>query len=511
MTLLALDDVTKIYAGTPALERAHLHVTAGSVHALMGENGAGKSTLIKILAGLERPDSMSIRLEGEPVKLESPADAYALGFRFIHQELNVVPELGVAENIALGYPFPRRFGFALDWRRLHRLARQALDGLGVDHIRPETPMAQLSTGDQMLVRIAAALYGTSRAPARLYVMDEPTAALSGAEPEKLFAAIARLRDSGASVLYVSHRIEEVMRICDQVTVLRDGSHVMTGPIEQTSRDQIIAAMTGREVTNAWPPRTRPCGPEGFVQCTNLTSRELSGISFSMARGEIVGVTGLAGMGQGALLQALLGAAPLRNGSLVLNGRPRPIRNPARAWDSAIAYIPGERRLQGLMPRRDIAENISLPHLSRLGRLPGLVSRKRQEALAADLGRQVRLKSTGPCQPADQLSGGNQQKILFARAIGGNPELLLLDEPTRGVDVGARFDIYSLIRSMSDKGTCTLLASSDLPELLGMCDRIMILHRGTLVRIMEAQGLDAAGLLALIYQTAREGEKDARAS
>jgi ribose transport system ATP-binding protein len=467
--LLSLTDVSKAYAGVPALRGVTLDVAAGEIHALMGENGAGKSTLIKILAGVVAPARASIAIDGERVRIESPAAAHRLGLRFIHQELNVVPALSVAENIAMGQRYPTRGGMFVDWGRLNALAEQALRTLGISHIDPRAKMARLSVGDRMLVKISAAFLGEAGAPARLYVMDEPTAALTREESGQLFGVLRGIRDAGNSVLYVSHRLDEVMALCDRATVLRDGRAIDSGRLSEITHDDLVGMMIGRKVENAYPLRTVAPSAELAYEGHGLTVR----------KGEIVGIAGLAGQGQTELLRAIFGT-------------------PGKAWAAGVAYVPRERRSEGLVTSRPIFENITLPHLQAQALGGTWLRPRRERAFAAKLGEDVRLRSAGPGQLAFELSGGNQQKVVFAKALSGSPRLLLLDEPTRGVDVGAKFDIYGIIREMTAKGMAVILVSSDLPELIGMCDRIAIMREGAITVIVDAAGLGEDALLNLCY-------------
>jgi len=494
MPHLLISGLSKSYGSTRALTSAALDLRGGEVHALMGENGAGKSTLIRILAGLEQPDTGSMLLDGQPLTLGTPARAETAGFRFLHQELHIVPTLDVAENMHLSRPYPRRLGL-VHWPALHQAATRALRDLGVHHIDSRAVMGDLGPGDQMLVRIAATLLPADPAP-WLYVMDEPTAALTGAESTRLFDAIARLKAQGASILYVSHRMDEVMTLADRITVLRDGTHVTTRPRAETDRDGLIRDMTGRALSDLFPPRRpSPCGAPA-LRIRKLRADGLAGLDLDLFQGEILGIAGLSGSGRGALLRALMGALP-RQGEIALLGAPLP-DTPAGTWQSGLAYIPRERRTEGVMPARPLSETIALPHLASLSR-HGFLRPRATRALVRRLSDEVRLKSTGPDQPVAELSGGNQQKVLFARAMAGKPRLLLLDEPTRGVDVGAKFDIYSLIRNAADEGTAVIVVSSDLPELIGLSDRIAILNTGHLTRILPAAGLTEAALLSACYE------------
>ncbi|MDX2138068.1 MAG: sugar ABC transporter ATP-binding protein [Chloroflexota bacterium] len=544
--LLSIRRASKHYGGTAALMDATLDLYSGEIQALMGENGAGKSTLIKLLAGVTQPDSMEVRLHDQPVPLRTPQDAYALGLRFIHQELTVVPQLSVAENIFIGQPYPRRLGTLVDWRRLNDGARAALAHLGIAHIDPRVPMARLATGDRMLVKIASA-FADNRA--RIYVLDEPTAALTGAEANRLFAVLNTLSAQGAAMLYVSHRLDEIFRICQRVTVMRDGRVVASEMTDALTPERVIELMTGRAMEQAYPGRivgTSPAssaarkdetgtgqertGPALSLLAVNrLATRHVRDVTFTLAAGEILGVAGLQGAGRTELLRALSGVDRLIDGSVVLSfqvssiseQRSKEYRSDheaqtaskleirtenwkqrtydvTAAWQRGIAYVPEERRAQGLMLSRSIRDNVSLPHLGMLSWRGAFLRRRHEERLASQVGEGVRLKAHGMRQRVRELSGGNQQKVLFARALARNPRLLLLDEPARGVDVGAKYDIYTLVRQASAGGTGVIMASSDLGELLGLCDRILIMRARRMVTIVEAQGLEQAQLLSLCY-------------
>jgi ribose transport system ATP-binding protein len=494
MTLLAIQNASKTYAGVAALRNVSLSIAPGEIHALMGENGAGKSTLIQILAGAVRADQVTIAIDSRPVAIDHPDDAFRHGLRFIHQELNVVPTLSVAENIFVGRAYPKRFGGFVDWRRLTRAAGGALARLGLTHIDPHRKLARLSFGDRMLVRIAAAfLEGT--APALLYVMDEPTAALTTGEAERLFAVLREIRRSGGSVLYVSHRLDEVMRLCDRVTVLRDGAVVATSPIAETSEDEIIRMMIGREVGEAHPPQPTAVGDEIVLEANELAGPGVDRITLSLKKGEIVGLAGLAGAGQSELLNLLIGAERRKGGVVRLAGRNFSRASPAAAWAAGLAYVPRERRAEGLFLSRAISENITLPHLGGLSRGGIFLARRRERAFTMAHAAGVGLRARGPHQRCRELSGGNQQKVLFARALAGRPKVLLLDEPTRGVDVAAKFDIYGIIRELKRAGTAVLIASSDAPELIALSDRILVMRDGVVTTALAASGLSEEALLA----------------
>jgi ABC-type sugar transport system ATPase subunit len=496
--LLDIRHLAKAYAGVPALKDASLTVTRGEVHALMGENGAGKSTLIRILAGATTADSGDIVLDGQPVTIGHPSQSARLGLRFIHQELSIIPELSVAENLFLGRPYPRRLGILADWRALNRRAAEALGALDITTIDPGRKMARLAVGDQMLVKIAAAFLDDSGAAARLYVMDEPTAALTSEESDRLFRVIGNLRAGGAGIIYVSHRMDEVMRIADRVTVLRDGETVATRAIADCGKASIIEMMTGRTLADAYPARRAVARPEIVLKVSGLGSAAVGDIGFELHAGEILGVSGLAGAGQSELLRLLIGAETMTGGSIELKGRRLGPGDAAARWREGFAYVPRERRREGLLPRASVADNTVLSHLSALSRAGLFRNRRRELARSSEVAERVKLKSVGPRQSVLQLSGGNQQKVVFARAVLGAPHVLLLDEPTRGVDVGAKFDIHSLLRELAAGGVAIVLASSDLPELIGMADRILVMREGRQAAIVPAAGLTQAQLLTLSF-------------
>jgi ABC-type sugar transport system ATPase subunit len=417
----------------------------------------------------------------------------------LHQELHVVPALSVAENMHLATGCPTRAGL-IDWRALRAASARALARLGLSHIDPRLPMARLGPGDRMLVRIAATLIGEDGPAPWLYVLDEPTAALTGAEAELLFNVIGELKAQGAGILYVSHRMAEVLRLSDRVSVLRDGRMISSRPMTETDEARIIHDMTGRDLSELFPSRlaASPTDAAPLLRVSGLAAPGIAGVSFDLAPGEVLGVVGLSGAGRGALLASLMGASPRSGGTVTLAGRPFAPRSPAEAWAAGLAHVPRERRSEGLMMAHALTENVSLPHLARLARAHLFQNRPAERALLDETGRAVRLKAGRPSDAADTLSGGNQQKVLFARALAGDPRLLLLDEPTRGVDVGAKFDIYRLIRGLADRGVAVILASSDLPEVIGLSDRIAVLHRGRLAHLVAAEGLTEGGLLSLCY-------------
>ncbi len=495
MSLLSIGHLRKAYGAALALKDASLELRPGETLALVGENGAGKSTLIKILAGAVAADDGEIRLDGARASLRSPDDAHRRGLRFIHQELNVVPGLSVAENIFLGRACPRRFGL-VDWRVLNTRAHAALATLGVDDIAPETTVSKLPTGDRMLVKIAAAFLEDATAPARIFIMDEPTAALTGEESRRLFQIIEALRARGCGILYVSHRLDEVLAIADRITILRDGETCATLEAKDATKTRLIELMTGREDIVAARGSTAVSVEPVVLAVEDLSSEGLCDVSFELRRGEILGFAGLAGAGPERLMRALVASAGA--GRITLDGTAIELTGPSDAWRRGLALAPRERRTEGLLLMQDIASNVSLPHLSRLNRLRLFLNRRAERARAVETGRRVGLKASGPGQKVRTLSGGNQQKVMFARAVAGAPRVLLLDEPTRGVDVGAKFDIYAFLREIAAAGASVMVVSSDHEELLHLCSRVAAMREGRIAATVSTQGLTPQRLLALCY-------------
>jgi ABC-type sugar transport system ATPase subunit len=495
VTLLEISHLRKTYGGAVALKDASLTVNAGETVALMGENGAGKSTLIKILAGALAPDGGEIRLEGRVARFASPGDAYRVGLRFIHQELNVAPAMSVAENMFLGREYPSRFGL-IDWRALNARASACLAALGVSHISPHVRLSRLSVGDRMLTKIAAAFLEDAQSPACLFVMDEPTAALAGTESERLFGVIAQLKRRGCGIIYVSHRLDEVLALADRITVLRDGESRATLTAKAATKSALIEAMTGKENVEAFAASPAPACGRIVLSASGLAAPGLHDVSFELRAGEILGCVGLAGAGHEHLLSALVGGST--SGEIAIGGAPRRLREPADAWRHGLALAPRERRAEGLVLTQDISANVALPHLRRLARLATFLNRRAERKQAVEMGARVRLKSTGPTQKTRTLSGGNQQKVMFARAVAGSPVALLLDEPTRGVDVGAKFDIYALLRELAAAGVAIVAVSSDHEEVLALCTRIAIFRNGRLIETIANNGLTTRSLLLRCY-------------
>ena len=476
--VLRATDVTKSYAGVQALKRASLELRAGEVHALVGENGAGKSTLIKILTGAVQPDSGEITLDGEPLARLTPAAAKRLGIAAIYQQPALFGELTVAENIALGQERTGRWG-RVDWRARHRRAQELLARVGA-RIDPETDAGDLSMPQQQLVEIARAL----GADARVLILDEPTASLSKEDTDNLFRVVRELREHGVGMIYISHRLEELPVIADRVTVLRDGNTIATREMADVNREQLIQMMVGRELSAVFPKRPVPLGDTVLeLRGVGCTSSGVSDISLSVRAGEIVGLSGLVGAGRSELARTIFGLTPADRGEILVRGTRVRIGSPADAIAHGIAYVPEDRRRHGVVLEMPVSENVTLAALGNLSRF-GALDFRRERELAADYTRRLGVKTASIRSLVSTLSGGNQQKVALSRWLLTKPTLLVLDEPTQGIDVGAKSEIHELMMELATQGVGILMISSELPEILGMSDRIAVMHGGTIVSVLD---------------------------
>jgi ribose transport system ATP-binding protein len=488
--VLQMRGMSKRYPGARALNAANLEVRRGEVHVLVGENGAGKSTLMKILSGAVRADAGEILLDGDKVELDSPLRARKLGISTIYQELTLVPHLSVAENIFLGKT-PARWGGIVDARRMRQEAGRILDGLGVA-IDCDAPVHGLRLAQQQMVEVARALSDN----ARILVMDEPTSALSQREVEQLFATIARVISNGVAVIYISHRMDEVFRIGHRVTVLRDGSHVATCGIKEVTAAELVRLMADREVSDQFPRRRHARGAE-LLRVDRLDGGGLKEITLTLHRGEIVGIAGLVGAGRTRLARAIVGADLVGERRIVVRGAVEAIESPADAVRAGIGFLPEDRKQQGLVLPLSVERNISISHLSALARF-GVVNRPKEHAEAESAIANLRIRTPGSDQLVLNLSGGNQQKVVLAKWLAAHADILIFDEPTRGIDVAARHDIYLLMNQLVENGAGLIMISSDLPEVLGMSDRILVMRGGRVIRELAAQeATDAAVLQAAL--------------
>jgi ABC-type sugar transport system ATPase subunit len=470
--VLRLEDVARAFSGIQALGGVSFDLRAGEVHALVGENGAGKSTLIKIVSGAYVPDSGTIEIDGVAHAALTPEAARDLGIGVVYQEFNLLPELSVAENIFLGAQPTGALGF-LDTAARRRRTLALLERLGA-HLDPDKLVKHLTVGEQQIVEIAKAL----AMDARILIMDEPSAVLPSHDMDRLYAVIRALRANGASVIYISHRLDEIFLIADRVTVLKDGRSVMTKAVADTTRAELINSMVGRTFTEQYPPADAEIG-ETLLEVRSLSvDGVVHNVSFSVRAGEIVGLAGLGGSGRTTVARALVGLASIDSGDIRLGGQPAP-KNPAQAARMGVALVPEDRKAFGLVLSHSVRFNLTLPNLGRLLRW-GLVLLRRREAPLVDTGvRRLQIRAPGPETPVENLSGGNQQKVVLAKWLVGEPRLVVLDEPTRGVDVGAKAEIYARMRELTRQGVGIIMVSSELPELLGMSDRILVFHEGRL--------------------------------
>lgn len=487
---VAVHDVTKRYGGTTVLDAVSLEVRAGEIRALLGENGAGKSTLIKILSGVVRSDGGTIEVKGREVQLNRPSDASAHGIATLHQELSIVPGLSVAENIMLGHPYPTRFT-RVRWRELERRAAAMLDMLG-QSLPLSADAATLTPVGKTMTAIARALSHD----ARLLILDEPTAALTDQETQQLFATIERLRAQGVAILYVSHRLEEVMTVCDTYTVLRNGVKVAEGSLAEVSIPDIINAMAGRDVATGGTRREGTAG-DVVVRATDLGGRRVRHVDLEVRAGEVVGIAGLAGSGRSEILRMLAGAQRIRSGIVAVNGSPYAPRTMTEAHRRGVVLVPQERRHEGLIPD-SVERNANLTTLARHA-VGGVVMRRhRTRRHATELVDAMQVRHQSLDQQVLTLSGGNQQKVVLGKFLALDPQVLLLDEPTRGVDVATKGEIYHLVRQRTQAGMAAVVVSSELPELLTWCDRILVMHEGRLVTTVDPAHTTEDQLLHACY-------------
>lgn len=471
--VVEMNGIVKNYPGVKALDGVDFSVLPGEVHALVGENGAGKSTLIKILAGAEARDAGSIAVDGRAAHITSPQESMRLGISVIYQEFNLVPYMNATENIFLGREPASAVPGVIDFRRMYADAERVIDELGVG-LDVRSPVNHLSVAQQQMVEIAKA---TSRR-SRLIAMDEPSATLTEHELANLFSLIRRLKNEGVSIVYISHRLEEIFEIADRVTVLRDGRLVATKSIAETDRDDIIRMMVGRELKEKIPKVAAEQG-EVVLEVRNLNrAGVLRDISLNVHRGEVLGIAGLVGAGRSEVARAIFGADPIDSGSILLDGRPVTVRSPRDAIKLGIGLVTEDRKALGLILGMAVRENITLAGLSKLLRL-GFVSRRSEREASRAFVEELTIKTPSLDQAVQNLSGGNQQKIVLAKWLFTQSKVLIFDEPTRGIDVGAKTEIYQLMNRLVEQGVAIIMISSELPEVLGMSDRIIVMHEGSI--------------------------------
>lgn len=497
--VLALRGVEKSFGAVRALHGVSLDLYAGEAHALAGENGAGKSTLIKTLAGVHRPDAGQVLLDGKPVAFGNPAAARDAGVAVIYQEPTLFPDLSVAENIYMGRQ-PRGALGRIDRRTMHRTTAELFKRLGVA-LDPEQPARGLSIADQQIVEIAKAL----SFDARVLIMDEPTAALTGSEVNRLFTVVRTLLDQNAAVLFISHRLEEIFALCRRVTTLRDGRWISSEPVDGLTEDDLVRRMVGRDLDSLYPKQDTVIG-QTALKVDRLTREGVfRDVSFEVRGGEIVALAGLVGAGRSEVARAVFGVDRYDAGRVEVAGRAYKAASPTAAMDAGLALVPEDRRQQGLVMDLSIERNMGLTRLKSLGKA-GLIDRRAEHATARDWALRLQLKFSRLSDAVGVLSGGNQQKVVLAKWLATDPQVLIVDEPTRGIDVGTKAEVHRLLSGLAAEGLAILMISSDLPEVLGMADRVLVMHEGRIAA--EIPRAEASEETVMAAATGRTGAGNA---
>jgi inositol transport system ATP-binding protein len=487
-TILELSHISKNFSGVKALNSVSLQLKRGTVHALMGENGAGKSTLMKIVAGIYTPDEGEIRLSGKPIEVTSPAKALEYGIAMIHQELSPVPEMTVAENIFLGRE-PTRYGF-VDFKEMFKRTERLFGSIGIA-INPRSRMKDLKVSDIQLVEIAKALSFDSE----VIIMDEPTSAITDREVDQLFAVIADLKSKGKGIIYISHKMNEIFQISDEITVLRDGQYINTKAAVETNTKEIISMMVGRELADVFP-KTIANPKEVILEVNNLSKKgQFYNISFQVRRGEIVGVAGLMGSGRTEVMEAVFGITKPDAGEIWIEGNKVNLSSPMQAISLGLAFVTEDRKKQGLNLLASVKDNITISSLDDI-MTSGLLNLARERQLADHYIEKLRIKTRSRDQKVQNLSGGNQQKVVLAKWLMTKPKILILDEPTRGIDVGAKFEIYKLINQLASDGYAVIVISSELPEIIGLSHRILVFHERTLAGELDSKEANQESIMEL---------------
>jgi ribose transport system ATP-binding protein len=502
MPFFQMSGVSKRYGGVRALESAELFVRPGRVHAILGENGAGKSTLIKIMTGVVAPDEGRMLIDGAEASFRSPADAARHGISCVFQELSLIPDLSVADNILIANP-PKRFGL-IDSAAQRRIAEEALARAGAEDIHPRTMVRDLPLSRRQMVEIAKALVGRPR----ILILDEATSALTASDVTRVFEVLKRLKAEGLAILYISHRMHEIAELADECTVFRNGHKVASYEAGTKTDNEVIEMMIGREYHNVFPPKpVRGGQPEPVLECRNLGWTErLKNISFSVGKGEVIGLGGLDGQGQRELLLALFGVLRGTTGSILVDGKPVALSSPsaARASGVGMALIPEDRKTEGLMLPMTVRENLSFASLDHLSS-GGIIDRALEESRIDEMVKLLAIKTAGIDISVGSLSGGNQQKVVIAKWLMRHPRIILLNDPTRGIDVGTKQEIYQLLRRLADAGAAIVFYSTDYDELIGCCDRVLVLYDGHVVKELEGEGLNEHALIASALNVAEARE------
>ena len=489
--LLEMRGIRKSFYGNEVLHSVDLTLEAGTVLALMGENGAGKSTMMNILVGIHKRDGGTIRIDGQEVNIESPHDAQKLGIAMIHQELSSVVEMSVAENIYLGRE-PVKNGF-IDYRKMYKDTEELLKNLNIN-LNPKTKMGKLRVADQQLVEIAKAVSQN----ARILIMDEPTSSITDREVENLYGIIRDLKMRKTGIIYISHKMEEVYTITDQITVLRDGASIATWNTKEATNDMVVKAMVGRELTEQYPKRKVEIG-DTILELKNFTQEGVfENISFKLRRGEILGLVGLVGAGRTETMQALLGFTKPYSGEVYLKGQKVEFKKPVDAIKNGLAYVTEDRKGEGLVLPMSIAHNITLPSMKELSRKIFIKQKEEKDRVGKEI-TDLKVKTTSPNLAVKNLSGGNQQKVVLAKWMLKNPDVIIFDEPTRGIDVGAKAEIYKLMNEFVAEGKAIIMISSELPEAMGMSDRILVLSNHKMSGELSKNEFNQKSLMKLAMQ------------
>ncbi|MBX3257376.1 MAG: sugar ABC transporter ATP-binding protein [Chitinophagaceae bacterium] len=475
--LLRAENISKSFPGVQALNKVQLHIEKGKVHAVMGENGAGKSTLMKILIGMIQPDEGSVIMNGKKVVFHSVHDAIKAGFSMIHQELLPFPELTVAENIFMGREPVKGFAGWIDRKRMYSDARLLMNRLGVT-IKADRRMKELSIAEMQMVEIAKAISNN----AEVIIMDEPTSAISGKEVQALFNIIRDLTSRGIAVIYISHKMDEILQVADTITVMRDGKYIASHPAKELTNERLINLIVGRELSTIFEKKDTRMG-DTILSVENLEGETFSGVSFELKRGEILGVAGLMGAGRTEIMEALFGLRKIKSGTVHIKGNKVNIRSPRQAIRYGIGLISEDRKQTGLVLSSPVKHNITLASLRRNNKGIFLHLNK-EKALADAKVKAFNIKTASVNQPVNYLSGGNQQKVVLAKVLLNDPDIIIFDEPTRGIDIGAKTEIYKMITALAEKGKAIIMISSELPEILGLSDRVLVVRNGRLVKELD---------------------------
>ncbi len=486
---IEMKNIKKSFYTNLVLSDANLTLLDGEVHALCGENGAGKSTLMKILTGMYKKDAGVVLVDGKEVEYKHPKIAEQHGIVFIHQELNVIPDMTVEENIFLGKEISNHG--ILNKKKMREVTISLLQELEVS-INPDERLNKMSVGKQQLVEIAKSLYND----VKVLIMDEPTSALTLTETETLFKIIKKLKNRGVSIVYISHRMEEIFEICDRLTVLRDGKTIGTKKISETNIDDVVRMMIGREIGDRYPKREKSNGDIVF-EVKNIKKKNLvKEVSFDLKRGEILGVAGLMGAGRSEVMHLIFGSMKADSGDILIEGKKVNIKSPIDAKNHNIAFITEDRKTEGLFLPFSIRTNISMANLNKIAKMLNIIDKKKEKETSEKLVKEFLIKSSSIEQKVDSLSGGNQQKVVFAKWVDTDPKILILDEPTRGVDVGAKKEIYDIMNELTKEGVSIIMISSELPEIIGMSDRVLVIHEGKSVGIVEDSDINEEKIMNL---------------